>query len=131
MELVNELYRYKDLADQNLPLVADAVKKMVLVLSPFVPHICEEMWEHLGGTQSLYNVPWPTYDEKALVKDEVEIVVQINGKIRDKMNVPTGITREEFEKLALESDKIRELLAGKTVVKVVAVPGKLLNIVVK
>ena len=85
----------------------------------------------LGGEGLLSLAPWPAYDEDKTVDDEIEIVVQINGKIRDKMNVPADIDRAGLEAVAMESERIRELTEGKTIVKVIAVPGKLVNIVVK
>jgi len=131
MELVNEMYRYKETADLNVGLLGKAVKELIIILSPFTPHICEEMWEHIGQKESLTTMAWPVFDEKALVKDEVEIVVQVNGKVKDKMMVANNASREDLEKIAMESDKIQAMLEGKTVVKVIAVPNRLLNIVVR
>ena len=131
MELVNEMYRYKELEDVNMGLLRDSVEKLVLLISPFVPHVAEEMWEGLGFTDLVYGAKWPTYDEAAMVKDSVEIVVQINGKVREKMEVPTGLSKEDFEKTCMAEERVKALIAGKDIVKVVAVPGKLLNIVVK
>ena len=131
MELVNELYRYKELEDVNMGLLRDATEKLVLMLSPFVPHIAEEMWEGLGFTESTYHQAWPKYDETQLVKDTVEIVVQLNGKVKAKLDVATGLSKEEFEKTCLDDENVKALLAGKEIVKVIAVPGKLLNVVVK
>lgn len=130
MELVNEMYKYKE-GEINQGLFKAAIENLVLVLSPFTPHICEEMWEHLGHDSFIYNQKWPEYDEKALVRDTIEIVVQINGKVKEKMDVQTGISREDLEKLAMENEKVQKLTSGKNVVKVIAVPGKLVNIVVK
>ncbi|MCR5481532.1 MAG: leucine--tRNA ligase [Clostridia bacterium] len=130
MELVNEMYKYKD-HEINEGLMKDAVEKMILVLSPFAPHICEEMWQHLGHETKLYKTSWPSYDEKALIKDEIEVVVQINGKLKERMLVPSGLDKAAFEKLAMENEKVKALVEGKNVVKVIAVPGKLLNLVVK
>lgn len=131
MELVNEMYRYKEGSDVNEGLLNKAMQCLIIILSPFTPHICEEMWRHIGKTDSLVTVSWPEYDEAALVKDEVEIVIQVNGKLKDKLNVANNLDRAALEKVAMESEKIQALLEGKTVVKVVAVPNKLLNIVVK
>ena len=131
MELVNEMYRYKETAEPNIGLLGKAVKELIIILSPFTPHICEEMWEHMGQKESLTTMAWPEFDEDALVKDEVEIVVQVNGKVKDKVLVANNASREELEKIAMENEKIQALLEGKTVVKVVAVPNRLLNIVVK
>ena len=131
MELVNELYRYKELDDVNMGLMRYAAEVTVLLLAPFVPHICEEMWEGLGNTESLYRHPWPEFDETALVKDTEEIVIQINGKVRDRMEVPSGLSRDDLAAFCADSDAVKALTAGKEVVKMIAVPGKLFNIVVK
>ncbi|MBR5640993.1 MAG: leucine--tRNA ligase [Firmicutes bacterium] len=131
MELVNEMYRYKELDDINLGLLADATEKLVLVLAPFVPHIAEEMWEELGGEGLVYDAKWPEVDENMLVKDTVEIVVQINGKVREKADVPAGLDRTGLEETVMAMDSVKALTDGKQVVKVIAVPGKLVNIVVK
>ena len=131
MELVNEMYKYKEGENVNTGLLGKAVKDLILILSPFTPHICEEMWEHIGQTESLVNMSWPEYDEAALVKDEVEIVIQVNGKLKDKILAANNSDRAELEKTVLEKENIQTLLEGKTVVKVVVVPNKLVNIVVK
>lgn len=130
MELVNEMYRYKE-GTVNPGLMGAAVENLVLILSPFTPHICEEMWEHLGHDVSIYKQSWPECDERALVKDTIEVVVQINGKVKEKMEVAAGLDKKEFEKLVMENDKIQTLISGKNVVKVIAVPDKLVNLVVK
>ncbi len=131
MELVNEMYRYKEADEVNPGLLGKACKDLILILSPFVPHICEEMWEHIGQLESVSAMKWPEFDEEALVRDSVEIVVQINGKVKEKLMVAASADKDELEKIALESDKIKSLTAGKQVVKVIAVPGRLINIVVK
>lgn len=131
MELVNEMYRYKETEAPNYALMREAAVKLVLVLSPFVPHICEEMWQKLGFEHSLYFEKWPEYDESALVLDTVEIVVQLNGKVKMKADVASGLSREELADIMLADERVKELTAGKNVVKVIAVPGKLVNIVVK
>ncbi len=131
MELVNEMYRYKETEAPDYALMREAAVKLVLVLSPFVPHICEEMWQKLGFEHSLYFEKWPEYDESALVLDTVEIVVQLNGKVKMKADVASGLSREELADIMLADERVKELAAGKNVVKVIAVPGKLVNIVVK
>lgn len=130
MEMVNEMYKYKE-GEVNEKLYGAAVRNLIIMLAPFVPHVTEEMWEHLGFEGSVHQQSWPEYDESALVKDSVEIVVQINGKIKEKINIPGDLSREEMEKIAMEDEKVKGLTEGKNVVKVIAVPGKLLNIVVK
>lgn len=131
MELVNALYRYKELENANQNFMKKVIDTLVIILSPFTPHICEEMWQTLDGTKTLTEVSWPAYDEAALVKDTVEIVVQVNGKLKEKLNVANNLTREELEKIALSDDKVKALTEGKHVVKVIAVPNKLVNIVIK
>ncbi|WP_124727870.1 leucine--tRNA ligase [Staphylospora marina] len=127
MELVNGLSDYPESADRAV--FKEALEKLVLLLAPFVPHITEELWSLMGKEGSIHRAAWPTWDESALVLDEVEIVVQINGKVRDKLVVPVNATREEVEQQALSTGRIRELLEGKTIRKVIVVPGKLVNIV--
>ena len=128
MELVNALYAYKGTNDA---LVSEAVHDLIIMLAPFVPHITEELWQMIGGEGSVHKQAWISYDEKALVKDEVEIVLQINGKIKDKIFVATGLSDDEIKQVVLENEKISTLTEGKTIVKVIVVKGKLVNIVVK
>ena len=130
MELVNEMYKYKT-GDINLELFDDAVNKLVIVLNPFVPHITEEMWEALGHTDRLYQTSWPAYDEKALIQDEVTIVVQVNGKIKDKFVLANNTSKEETEAAARQLDKVKEALDGVTVVKTIVIPNKIVNFVVR
>lgn len=130
MELVNEMYRYKE-GNVNAVLYERAIKTLIIMLAPFVPHITAEMWEHLGYEGSVHEQSWPEYDESALVKETIEIVVQINGKIKEKLNIAGDLSKEEMAKQAMEDEKVIKLTEGKNVVKVIAVPGKLINIVVK
>lgn len=122
MVFVNEAYKVDALPYEYL-------EGFVQLLAPITPHIGEELWAILGHQESLTNVAWPTYEEAALVEDEIEIVVQINGKVRSKLMVPAAATKEELAALAQEDSNIQEQLAGKTVRKVIAVPKKLVNIV--
>ena len=131
MELVNEMYKYKETDNVNVGLLGKATKDLILILSPFVPHICEEMWEHIGQTESVSTMRWPEFDENALVKDTVEIVVQINGKVKEKLIVDANADKQALEKIALENEKVQSMLEGKSIVKVIAVPGRLINVVVK
>ena len=130
MELVNEMYRYKE-GDVNEALYSTAIKTIVVLLAPFVPHITEELWQELGYEGYVYDQKWPTYNEEELKKDEIEIVVQINGKNKEKINIPGDATREDMIQIASENEKIKGLTEGKTIVKTIAVPGRLINIVVK
>ncbi|KDR94080.1 leucyl-tRNA synthetase [Peptoclostridium litorale DSM 5388] len=131
MELVNEMYRYKALDGKKPELLNIASKELLVMLAPFIPHAAEELWEMSKQEGSIHEQQWPSYDEKALVKDAIEIVVQVNGKVRGKMSVPSEISREDMEKIALDDEKVKEFIAGKNVVKVIVVPKKLVNIVVK
>lgn len=131
MELVNELYRYKELKDANQAFMKEAIETLVKILNPFTPHICEEMWQQMGHDESLTTVTWPVYDEKALVKDTIEIVVQVNGKVKEKIYVANNLSKEDLEKTALSSEEVKALTEGQNVVKVIAVPNKLVNIVIK
>lgn len=106
-------------------------KALITLLNPVAPHLTEELWEMLGFEGMLNETTWPTYDEKYLVDDEVEIVLQINGKVRDKLVVSATSTREEMEAIAMASEKVQKLIDGKNVVKVICVPKRLVNIVVK
>lgn len=131
MELVNALYKYDSAGVKNTALYRDTIADLLKLTAPFAPHLAEELWEKMGGTYSIFNEPWPTWDEKALVRDEVEIVIQLNGKIRDKVMLPSGLDKAQTEEAALGNDKVQAMLEGLTVLKVIAVPGRLVNIVVK
>ena len=131
MELVNELYKYKQLDTVNMPLLDRAVKSMILVFSPFTPHICEELWSELGEESRVFEAAWPEFDESALVLDEVEIIVQINGKLKDKLTMSKDASNEELEKAARSSDKVKEVVGELSIVKAIIIPGKLVNFVVK
>ena len=131
MELINEMYKYKELDNRNDAVIKEGIETIIPILAPFAPHIGEELWSMIGKEGSVFDIDWMKYDETALVKDEVEIVVQINGKVRGKLSVATNISREEMQEVAMNDEKIKALVEDKTVVKVVAVPKKLVNIVIK
>ncbi|MGM7702454.1 leucine--tRNA ligase [Pseudalkalibacillus sp. Hm43] len=122
MVFINEAYK-QDVLPKAL------MEGFVQLLSPVAPHITEELWEKLGHSGSIAYAEWPTFDESKLTENEVEIVVQINGKVRAKLLVPTDADRGQMEEIALSDDKVKENIEGKTVRKVIAVPGKLVNIV--
>lgn len=124
MELVNLYNKQETISKADYEV-------LLKLLNPIAPHISEELWEKLGHNQALVNEKFPTYDEKKLVKDEIELVLMINGKLRDKLTVDNNLNKDVLEKLALESDKIQKYLQGKTIVKTIVVPNKLVNIVVK
>ena len=130
MELVNAFYGFQD-KEMNSGLLRETADALLKLLAPFAPHITEELWHELGGKSSIHMQRWPEYDEEALKVDEIEIVCQVNGKVKSRLTIPAGASREEMQDLALADEKIKSLTAGKTVVKVIAVPKKLVNIVVK
>ena len=122
MELINDMYKYKELDNINEAVIKEGVQTIVTIIAPFAPHLGEELWTMIGKEGSVFDIDWPKYDEKALVKDEIEVVVQVNGKVRGKLTVNSNISKDEMEKVALEDEKIKGLVEGKTIVKVVAVP---------
>lgn len=131
MEMVNALYQYREKDVQNKELLKETIDALAIMLAPFAPHFAEELWEITGHTGSVHLQSWPVYDKDALVAEEIEIVLQINGKVRDRITIPAQLSREEMEKMVLEMDRAQAAMEGKTVVKVISVPGKLVNIVVK
>ena len=124
MTLTNEIYKKGSLTKDELSV-------LLQLLNPTAPHMTEEMWSILGNEGTIAATPWPTYDEAKTVDSEVEIVLQICGKIKGRMVIPADLSKEEMEKTALESDILKPFLQGKTVVKVIAIPGKLVNVVAK
>ncbi|MDR0424623.1 MAG: leucine--tRNA ligase [Clostridiales Family XIII bacterium] len=131
MELVNEMYKYKERADRSEGLVKKALDSLILLLSPFTPHICEEMWQMAGHSGCVYKAEWPAYDESALVMDVTEIVIQINGKVKERIMASSGLDRDGLAEAALSDPKVKALLEGKKVERHVAVPGKLVNFVIR
>ena len=133
MEAVNAAYSYMHEKEDNVHpgIMKEALEILVLMLAPFAPHLGEELWQRLGHQPSVHLQSWPTFDHTALQVAEVEIVVQINGKVRDHLMVPTGLTREALQELALASEKIAQQVQDKQIVKVIAVPDKLVNVVVR
>lgn len=131
MELVNEVYRYKEIEQPNPSLLKLAVENLILLLAPFTPHLCEELWQSMGQEGSVCVQSWPQYDPQALVLDTVTIVIQINGKVKEKLQVANGLDKDALTEIVMNDEKVKSLIQEKQVVKVVAVPGKLANIVVK
>ncbi len=129
MELTNALYKALD-DEYNPALIKAATQDLVIMLSVFAPHFSEEMWEKMGNSYSIFNQSWPIFDEKALVRNEVEIVVQVNGKVRGKFTMPAGAPDEEIEAAALREERVTRALEGKAIRKIIVVKGKLVNIVV-
>ena len=129
MELINELSRFNDDSEQGYAVAHECIENIVLLLSPIVPHITQQLWHELGHDELLANFAWPLCDESALVRDEIELVVQVNGKLRSKINIAADADKEAIEASALADEKIVSNLDGKTVRKVIVVAGRLVNIV--
>jgi leucyl-tRNA synthetase len=131
MELTNEIYGQEPLTEAVRPEVRKEVLKLLtLMLAPMTPHIAEEMWEMLGHTNGIWTVGWPAANGDLAKDDEVEVPVQVNGKLRGKLKVAVDTTQEALLKLAQAESSVSQHLDGKRVVKVVYVPNKLLNLVV-
>ena len=129
MELTNALNKYLGEECKNPSFLREVVEDYVKLLAPFAPHFGEEQWERLGNNYSIFNETWPIFNPKALVKDEVEIAIQVNGKIKAKINVSTSATEDEIKEHALNDDHIKTAIEGKTVRKVIVIKGRLVNIV--
>ena len=126
---ISQLMIFVNAANKLPELPLDYAKGFIQLLAPFAPHLGEELWQTLTGEAGISYVAWPTFDDSKLQDDEIEIVLQVLGKNKAKVMVPTGASKDELEKIALENDVIKDLIAGKTVRKVIAVPDKLVNIV--
>ena len=132
MELVNEIYGAKDALKEDeagRKVLSSAIATVVNLMSPFTPHLCEEIWAHLGHSERLVHALWPEYKDEAMVKDMLTIIVQVNGKLRARLEVPASASKEEVEELAMADANIVKHVEGKTIRKVIVVPGKLVNIV--
>lgn len=133
MELVNALYAYKEaVKEPNAGLIYEAISDLIKMMSPFVPHITEELWRGaIDANSSVHEQSWPECDEEALKVDNVEIVLQVNGKVRGRLTVPAEATKEELEKIAMVDANVQAHIGDATVRKVICVPGRLVNIVAK
>lgn len=129
MELVNVLYAEE--GNISAAVVRDVSEKLSLMLAPFAPYISQEIWEELGHEGPVFRQPWPSFDPELAKEDEAEVVIQVNGKLRSKMAVAFGTPKEELERRARADEKIKPLIEGKQIVKIITVPDKLVNIVVK
>jgi leucyl-tRNA synthetase len=133
MELVNGAYQYKDrvpVGQQDGLVWREVIESLVKLLATFAPHITEELWRELGHKASVHLEAWPAVDPEALKAEEVEVVLQVNGKVRDRITVPAGLDQDELREYALGSARVKEFIGGGTVKTVVVVPGRLVNVVV-
>ncbi len=130
MELTNALVKFKDNSDNGKAVVNEGWSAIVKMLAPIVPHITQSLWQQLGNEGLIVDVCWPQYDENAMVKDEIQMMIQVNGKLRAKINVAADATKDEIETLALADNNVKKFSDGKQVRKIIVVPGRLVNIVV-
>jgi len=129
---IAQLMVFVNAANKEDKLYVDYAKGFIQLIAPFAPHLAEELWQTVVATgESISYVDWPTWDESKLVEDEIEIVVQIKGKVRAKLMVAKDLSREELQEVALADEKVKAEIDGKDIVKVISVPNKLVNIVVK
>jgi leucyl-tRNA synthetase len=133
MELVNTIYHMRSddrHGPEALPVLRLAVETALLLISPMVPHIADEMWDILGHQKSVAREPWPQWDEEAVVEEKQLIVVQVNGKLRNRIYVSPSAANEEIQQTALADERVKMFIGDKPVRKVVVVPGRLVNVVV-
>ena len=134
-EFTNVIYEYvnnkSEFNEEDKNVFSYAVITFLKLLAPVLPHMCEEIYEGLGGKTSIHILEWPKYDETLAKSSTITLVVQINGKVKDKIEVDSETPKDMLEKIALSSDKIKQLIADKQIVKVIVVPAKLVNIVIK
>lgn len=131
MELVNAFYKFQGSDNVNKNLIREVVFGLIKLIAPFAPHIADELWELTGHNSSVHLEKWPSYEEAALVQSEVEVVLQVNGKVRGRINVPADLDRDALGEAAMNHPRVMEYTASKEIIKVIAVPNKLVNIVVK
>ena len=138
MELLNDMTTYKqnvidknDISSESKKVWHEVLEKVILLIAPFAPHVADELWSDLGNTTLTFEEEWPAFDEKLTVENNFNLVLQVNGKVRDMLPAQIGISKDDAEKLAFSSEKVQKFIKGKEVVKVIVVPNKLVNIVVK
>jgi leucyl-tRNA synthetase len=132
MELLNTVTRFSDAnkGKTDCLVIQESLESAILMLAPIVPHFCHTLWQYLGHEEAVMNAAWPKVDESALIQNTATVVLQVNGKLRGKIEVSKDISKEELEKLALSNESVARFLAEGTVRKVIVVPGRLVNIVV-
>ena len=129
MELTNHLNRFSDDSEAGVQVAREGWLAVIKLLAPVTPHICQQMWQAMGGEGQLHDAGWPSVDESALVQDEITIVVQVNGKVRARIDIPADAGKEQVEEIALANENVQRFIQDAVVRKVIYVPGKLLNIV--
>jgi leucyl-tRNA synthetase len=131
MELSNAISKFTETDESSMAVRQESIGILLKILSPVAPHVCHHLWQELGYTEAIINEAWPSVDESALVQDEVQIIVQVNGKLRAKLMVDASINNQEIEAQALSEENVKKFIDGLTIVKIIVVPNKLVNIVVK
>jgi leucyl-tRNA synthetase len=129
MELVNEIYAQE--SQLTSAAIAEILEKLILLLAPFTPYLCEEMWEEIGRQGPVFKQSWPTYDPELARDQEADVVLQVNGKVRSRLSVAFGTPKDKLESLALADEKLKPFVDGKQIAKIIIVPDKLVNVVVK
>ena len=129
MELLNEVAKHGGTENQSIAVRHEALTSAVLLLSPIAPHICHALWQVLGNSESVADASWPSVDEKALVRSTITLVLQVNGKVRGKIEVAADISKQEIEQIALADENVQRFIEGNTIRKIIVVPGRLINIV--
>jgi leucyl-tRNA synthetase len=130
MELVNEMNGFEPAGDRDMQALRFSVENLLLLLCPFTPHIAEELWEMIGNKPSISMQPWPAWDEEMAADNEVELVIQINGKLRGKLMISAGLPDEQVKEMALHDSKVAEAIGQKSIKKVIVIKGRLVNIVI-
>ena len=130
MELMNSLTKLNDDSEQARAVMQEALEMVVLMLSPITPHICHHLWQTLGHEKAILNVSWPLVDETALKQDKIDLMVQVNGKLRSKISVAADAEQKQVEAVAFADENVQRYTEGKEIRKIILVPGRLLNIVV-
>ena len=138
MELLNDMTTYKqevidkdNISSESKKIWREVLEKTILLIAPFAPHVADELWAYLGNKTFTFEEKWPKYDEELTKDHTFNLVIQVNGKVRDMVSAQIGISKDDAEKLALESEKAKKFINGKEIVKVIVVPNKLVNVVVK
>ncbi len=131
MELMNSVAKFNDNSEQGLAVMQETLELMVLVLSPIIPHVTHELWQALGHDENIVNHTWPQYDANAMVQDEIQMIIQVNGKLRAKIMVASDASKQDIEQQAFKDENVQRFIEGMNVVKVIVVPERLVNIVVK
>jgi leucyl-tRNA synthetase len=130
MELLNTINKHKDVIDEKTIIIQEALESIVMLLSPITPHICHALWKKLGHETSIIYAKWPIVDESVLVKKEIQLIIQVNGKLRSKMIVDVDTSKTTIEKMVMEDEKVKNFIGSKLIKKIIYVKDKLVNVVI-